>query len=900
MLDPTRLRPAPALLGLAAAVIALDAVKPLTIDDAGFHAFAAQIARRPSDPFGFEFMGVNPAMETLAPLLLPYWLAGALRLLGEQPWLWKLSLLPFALLLAFALHALLRRFARGLELPLTAMLMLSPTFLPAWNLMADLPALALSTAALAAYLRAADRASFSLAALAGALAGLGMLAKYTGFVTPAVFLLHAALYGGRRRALLAAATAALLFAGWEAHIASAYGESHFLFHLRQRGVPLLAKLRLVLPLLTCLGGLAPCLGVLGLAALGASRRAVLAAAAFAGLGLAAAALLPTEWQVLTRSPEDGALRATLSAALFALTGLGVAAVTLTAAWRLLRRGAGFQPAFGTRQVENPPHGAGGRRAEWFLLLWLGLEAAACLAMTPFAAARRLLGVEVVMTLLVGRLAAHTCRAAGRRGLVRGAVVGSALLGLAFFGVDLWEALARKGAAERAARWVRRQGGGADGWFVAASSFDFHAERAGLRRVTKHEGPRPGDWLVIEHTHAELVRYPLPAWPPARRLVATDWLPLRTQLCYYGSGTPVEHRDGPRFTVSIYRLPGAVAPGPAGNYSDQGAPPPTGGPWSQALRCGMARVEVVLAMVCALAPAAARAEEAPEFTRQRDVIYGRKMGLALTLDVFTPKQGAKGIGLLFVASGGWYSDPRFINPIFFHEFLRRGYTLFAVVHGSQPKFTVPEILDDMHRAVRFVRYHAKDYHIDPDRLGIFGASAGGHLALMLGTAGAKGDPEAADRVDRVSSRVQAVACFFPSTDFLNWGGPGKERMYRSFPPPFTAAFDYHDFNQQRALYVPITDQRRLREITRQVSPITHVSADDAPTLIIHGDKDQLVPLQQSESLVAKFKEVGVPAKLIVKPGAGHGWLTMLEDLKPMADWFDKYLAKEKDGKQAPTP
>jgi 4-amino-4-deoxy-L-arabinose transferase-like glycosyltransferase len=177
-------------------VIALDAVKPLTIDDAGFHAFAAQIARHPLDPFGFLFMGVNPAMQTLAPLLLPYWLAGALRLLGEQPWLWKLSLLPFALLLAFALHALLRRFARGLELPLTAMLLLSPTFLPAWNLMADLPALALSTAALAAYLRAADRASWPLAALAGALAGLGMLAKYTGFVTPAVVLLHGALYGG--------------------------------------------------------------------------------------------------------------------------------------------------------------------------------------------------------------------------------------------------------------------------------------------------------------------------------------------------------------------------------------------------------------------------------------------------------------------------------------------------------------------------------------------------------------------------------------------------------------------------------------------------------------------------------------------------------------------------------
>jgi hypothetical protein len=183
-------------------------------------------------------------------------------------------------------------------------------------------------------------------------------------------------------------------------------------------------------------------------------------------------------------------------------------------------------------------------------------------MSPFAAARRLLGPEVVLTLLVGGLAARTCRAPNRRGLVRGAVIGSALLGLAVYGVDLWEAQARRAAAERAASWVRRQGGGADGWFVASSGFDFYAERAGLRRVTRREAPRPGDWIVIEGTHADLVRYPLPAWPPARQLVPADWLPLRTQHCFYGSGTPVEHCDGPRFVVSIYRVPGAAPPGHA--------------------------------------------------------------------------------------------------------------------------------------------------------------------------------------------------------------------------------------------------------------------------------------------------------------------------------------------------
>src|SRR5207248_9841930 len=132
------------------------------------------------------------------------------------------------------------------------------------------------------------------------------------------------------------------------------------------------------------------------------------------------------------------------------------------------------------------------------------------------------------------------------------------------------------------------------------------------------------------------------------------------------------------------------------------------------------------------------------------------------DVFTPKANANGAGVIFCVSGGWFSDHNAININFLKGFLKRGYTVFAVVHGSQPKFNLEEILQDMNRAARYVRYHAKDFNIDPDRLGITGGSAGGHLSLMLGTAGAKGDPDAKDPVDRISSRVQAVACIFPPT------------------------------------------------------------------------------------------------------------------------------------------
>jgi dipeptidyl aminopeptidase/acylaminoacyl peptidase len=194
-------------------------------------------------------------------------------------------------------------------------------------------------------------------------------------------------------------------------------------------------------------------------------------------------------------------------------------------------------------------------------------------------------------------------------------------------------------------------------------------------------------------------------------------------------------------------------------------------------------------------------------------------------------------------------------------------------------------------VRFIRYHAKDYGIDPDRIGISGASAGGHLSLMLGTAGDKGDPNAKDPVDRVSSRVQAVACFFPPTDFLNYGKTGDAKIHAiDHAPPYRAAFDYRELDKESRLWVSITDPKRLEEIARQVSPVSHVSPDDPPTLIIHGDQDRLVPLQQSELIVEKLKKAGVDTNLVVKKGAGHGWLGLDKDESQLIDWFDKYLKK----------
>jgi acetyl esterase/lipase len=286
-----------------------------------------------------------------------------------------------------------------------------------------------------------------------------------------------------------------------------------------------------------------------------------------------------------------------------------------------------------------------------------------------------------------------------------------------------------------------------------------------------------------------------------------------------------------------------------------------------------------------------AAEMPPYDRTEDIIYGRKYGVALTMDALTPKP-ANGAAVVFVVSGGWFSAHEAINPSFFQEFLNRGYTVFAVVHGSQPKFAIPEIIEDLHRAVRYIRLNAARYAIDPARIGITGASAGGHLSLMIATSGKPGASDAKDPVDKESSRVQAVACFFPPTDFLNYGTDGRDvfQALQAELASFKAPFDFHELDRKTGQLVLIQDPAKRLEIARDISPVTHVSSDDPPTLIFHGDADKLVPYQQAQVMEKKLREAGVTVKLVTKPGAGHGWPEFPKDLAVIADWFDVHLAK----------
>jgi acetyl esterase/lipase len=256
----------------------------------------------------------------------------------------------------------------------------------------------------------------------------------------------------------------------------------------------------------------------------------------------------------------------------------------------------------------------------------------------------------------------------------------------------------------------------------------------------------------------------------------------------------------------------------------------------------------------------------------DVVYGHKAGMALTFDVIRPEK-PNGAAVLFMMSGGWFSNwvppemfvsdqPPF-GQVFFRMLVDKGYTLIVVRHGSAPQFKVPEAVADVRRAVRYIRLNADKLGVDPNRIGVCGGSAGGHLSLMLGTASGEGSKEAADEVERASDRVAAVVAYFP---------PVKISEFLELKDRFPAL----DFEPALA---------------DSVSPLLHVTPDDPPTLLVHGDKDELVKLEQSTRIQAAFDKAKVPNKLVVIEGAEHGFVGKNGERasRALVDWFDQHLA-----------
>lgn len=287
--------------------------------------------------------------------------------------------------------------------------------------------------------------------------------------------------------------------------------------------------------------------------------------------------------------------------------------------------------------------------------------------------------------------------------------------------------------------------------------------------------------------------------------------------------------------------------------------------------------------CVIAQAQDLKWESVKYRSIEDVVYGYKDGLGLTLDVLIPETKPKNIGVIFIVSGSWKSrknavredEERQRRQHWAQGLLNGGYTLFLVRHGSSPRYFVSEMPNDIRRAVRFIRLHAKDYGIDPNRIGISGASSGGHLALMAALAAADGSPDAKDPVERISSRVQAIVAWFPPTDMLNFGGENGYKIAEKIRPRIF-----------QEMFGQVTD---LEAQLKAISPIYLVNQEAPPLLLIHGDADRTVPIQQSQVMKAKYEEAKRPVQLVVQPGGPHTfWLGIERHYPAIWEWFDKYL------------
>ena len=277
--------------------------------------------------------------------------------------------------------------------------------------------------------------------------------------------------------------------------------------------------------------------------------------------------------------------------------------------------------------------------------------------------------------------------------------------------------------------------------------------------------------------------------------------------------------------------------------------------------------------------------------QEEIIYGRKDGMALTMMHLRPSKYSNGKAIIRIISSSWRSSFTNWDSGNSLPFLKKGYSVFVVVHGSSPVYTIADAISDIQRAVRFIRFNANKYQVDPYKIGMTGASAGGHLSLLCGLMDdAKGGENSGDPVDRVSAKIQAVACYYPPSDFQNWEAEGQNIMKSNLfkATVFNHVLEFRNWNPQRRLFNYITDTTEIKRIIKYLSPIEHVSANDPPVFIIHGDRDETVPLKQSESLVKKLQEVNVPVSLVIKKGAGHGWDRNDEETKMFIEWFDKYL------------
>ncbi len=285
--------------------------------------------------------------------------------------------------------------------------------------------------------------------------------------------------------------------------------------------------------------------------------------------------------------------------------------------------------------------------------------------------------------------------------------------------------------------------------------------------------------------------------------------------------------------------------------------------------------------------AASAQDLPPGVQVVREAYG-KNDPANLLDLYLPPNRQRTVPVIvWIHGGGWELGSKGIWPGI--SMVDKGFAVASINYRLSGEAKFPAQILDCRAAVRWLRSNrvARKYHLDPDHIGVWGESAGGHLAALLGTSSEVDDRPgpAGSRAVR-SSRVQAVVDWCGPTDVEKW--TEFQASFAGLPP------DYPNQGVARLLGGGI---ERMREPARKANPITFISGDEPPFLIMHGDRDSLVPVSQSELLANALKKAGTQVEFKILPGKGHETFSDAESLRQVEKFFDRTLrsANGKDNK-----